>query len=226
MKISSIQQTNSSINFGTHMFIQDMSGLEPKFTKKLNYSNPSSSPTARAGGALILYFAYMVGLMSILAFAAISSVVGTRDDIQTEKTTKISSNDYKKLRQLCEEGYTSSVKSFIESHPNIDWTEQSDFCKSSMLLAIENNNEDIVNLIASQKNYNPTVTCDMWGWTDLHHLCEAGYTDAVKSVLKNNPNIDLTQMTVTNKSYIDIAREHGHEDLVSVLQNFSPNTKP
>jgi len=123
------------------------------------------------------------------------------------------------LHYLCQDGYTKAVKKILKKHPDIDINQTTNSGASYVKLAAKNNYEDIVNMLVSMKNYNPTVK-DKNGWDDLHYLCYWGFYDAVKTILKKHPDIDINQLTNEGKSYIGLAKSHDNKKIVNLLAQY------
>ena len=97
---------------------------------------------------------------------------------------------------------------------------------TTLHIAARTNNRELIMLLIDHGADIHAET--VYHWTPLHDACLVGNLDTALALIERGADMDAT--TDENKKPIDIAKDNGHEELVSILKDLerqrTPTTKP
>ena len=110
-------------------------------------------------------------------------------------------------------GRVEIVKALIDAGADVDVRERDN--ATALHVAERNKNEEIVEILL-KAHADPNVTTSSWGFTPLMHASMSGYVGIVRLLLAAGAKPDLKDKQ--GKTALDLAKEAGRKDIVSVLE--------
>jgi ankyrin repeat protein len=115
----------------------------------------------------------------------------------------------------CEQNLDAIVKELLSSE-DVDVDRCTTKAYSPVLIALYKGNDKVVNILANHQRIDINKKLSD-GNTALHRLCEIKRGTAVRRLLENFPDVNLTKKNSLGQTALEIAQENGYREIANML---------